>query len=141
MNIDDWTGTEISDDVIDQAAFWVAALDADDTQAVDYRPSTPLLETQLGFYAWLDKDPVHQMAFAQVSELWAKTSCLKHAEHMLEPSKILPFPKRAAKKSRNDGPLLQDQRVEVAAPEWAYNLVIGIISLGFVLSFVPLQIV
>jgi ferric-dicitrate binding protein FerR (iron transport regulator) len=147
MNIDDWTGTDISDDIIEEAAYWVAALDAEnaDEPLLVMASVSAVADIELPFYVWLNQDPVHQMAFAQVSELWAKTACLKHVEHLLEPSQVLAYPRRFAKSAKasnqgiiSDAPLLQDQRIETASPSWAYNLVIGIISFGFVVSFVPL---
>ena len=153
MNIDDWTGTQIGEDVIEQAAQWVAALDADNTQELKVTFKAHGLgevDTQQAFYTWLSQDPVHQMAFVQVSEIWAKTACLKHAEHLLEPSMVLSFPSRVSHQlsaennlhssfntNLSDPPLLQERYDEAASPAWVYYAVIGMISLGVLLSFSP----
>lgn len=149
MNIDDWIGTEISEEIIEQATQWVARLDADQEQ-IDLACESSLsatADTQALFYAWLDQAPVNQVAFAQVSELWAKTSCLKHMEHLLEPSQILTFPDRfkqhlqpSSKTTLSNTPLLQEQTIEVAAPAWTYHVVIGTIAVGFLASFLPIPL-
>jgi ferric-dicitrate binding protein FerR (iron transport regulator) len=128
MNIDDWTGTQISDEIIEQAAQWVALLDND---------SNPRnLASSPSFNEWLSQDPLHQVAFAQMSEIWAKTACLKHVEHLIDSSCVIAFPSTQTNRQQDviTTPLLKEQRVEVAAPPWAYHFAIAMITLGISLS-------
>ena len=82
MNIEEWSGYEVSELVLEEAANWIASLDSnslDDNQ-------------QITFYTWLQEHPSHQHAYLELSELWAKSSCINSMEHMVEKSKVLTFP-------------------------------------------------
>ncbi|WP_299075056.1 DUF4880 domain-containing protein [uncultured Paraglaciecola sp.] len=121
MNIEEWSGHEVSELVLEQAANWLAKLDSND-----------LPESQhIAFYVWLQAEPAHQHAYMELSELWAKSACIKGMEHMLEKSKVVPFPVQLPRVvSRPDMPQ------SLASPAWAYSLTIGLIFVGLSLPII-----
>lgn len=146
MNVNEWTGFNYSEELVEQAANWLGFLDgnlsADELGAstesfdilekgVKHLPHDKRLE----FFAWLSEDPQHQHVFADCCELWAKSSCLESFKSSINTSNILDFPKQnepplSIQSVFNDPPSSSQ-----AAPVWAYNLVLGLIIFGMSLPF------
>lgn len=115
MNIEEWSGYELSELVLEEAANWIAALD-----------SKTLDETgQIAFYDWLQAHPSHQHAYLELSELWAKSSCIKSMEHLVERSQVVSFPDKKIKAAPQAETLHPS-----SSPAWAYSLAIGLIFVG-----------
>ena len=121
MNIEEWSGYEVSESVLEQAAKWIAILDSknlDDNQ-------------QIAFYDWLQQHASHQQAYLELSELWAKSACIKSMEHLVETSKVMSFP------SHLPGFEIHAEIPQpIASPAWAYSLAIGLILVGLSLPIV-----
>ena len=121
MNIEEWSGYEVSESVLEEAANWIASLDSSSLDA----------NQQISFYTWLQEHPSHQHAYLELSELWAKSSCIKSMEHMVEKSKVVPFPSQTSR---------LDTQTEIsqpsASPAWAYSLAIGLIFVGLSLPII-----
>ncbi|MFT4938445.1 MAG: ferric-dicitrate binding protein FerR (iron transport regulator) [Paraglaciecola sp.] len=115
MSLDEWLGFGVPEDILERATQWIALLDsdtADDKQRAE-------------FFIWLEEDPLHAIAFEELSELWAKTSVIKNFHDLLDESKVLPFPHSMESK--------EIQQLVVPAHEsWLPTLTIGIIVLGFI---------
>ena len=149
MNLNEWTGTEYPEQIVEQATSWLGFLDGFvDTNSLKGEDSTSEILEQsmnklnltkrLEFFEWLGRDPRHQYIFADCCELWAKTSCLHSLKATLSYSNVLPLPKRNRKR-----PTLQISSLvgesyinSQQAPVWAYNLVIGLIVVGLSLPIV-----
>lgn len=115
MNIEEWSGYELSELVLEEAANWIASLDS---KTLDENG-------QIAFYDWLQAHPSHQNAYLEISELWAKSSCIKSMEHLVEKSQVVPFPDRITKSTtQSESPLPS------SSPAWAYSLAIGLIFVG-----------
>jgi ferric-dicitrate binding protein FerR (iron transport regulator) len=121
LNIEEWSGYEVSESVLEEAANWIASLDS---KSLDENQ-------QIGFYSWLQEHPSHQHAYLELSELWAKSSCIKSMEHMVEKSKVVPFPSQISR---------LDTQPEIpqpsASPAWAYSLAISLICVGLSLPII-----
>ena len=115
MNIEQWSGYEVSELVLEEAANWIASLDSkslDESQ-------------QIAFYEWLQAHPSHQHAYLELSELWAKSSCIKSMEHMVEKSQVVSFPDKKSKSA------IQPEALQPSSsPAWAYSVAIGLIFVG-----------
>jgi ferric-dicitrate binding protein FerR (iron transport regulator) len=115
LNIEEWSGFELSELVLEEAANWIAALD-----------SKTLDETgQIAFYDWLQAHPSHQHAYLELSELWAKSSCIKSMEHLVERSQVVTFPDKKIKAAPQP-----ESPQPISSPAWAYSLAIGLIFVG-----------
>jgi ferric-dicitrate binding protein FerR (iron transport regulator) len=121
LNIEEWSGYEVSEFVLDEAANWIAFLDS---KSVDEN-------RQIAFYTWLQAHPSHQHAYLELSELWAKSACIKSMEHMVEKSKVVPFPGQITK-LRISTEISQSS----SSPAWAYSLAIGLIFVGLSLPII-----
>ena|GEM_PF-5921705 len=146
MNIEQWSGYEVSSEVLEQAASWIAMLDSsqdkDFTQvenaAQTLRNHQALDSNQLfsagedihtHFFDWLQADPSHQQAYFELSEMWARSACAKSMSNIIDKSVVLPFP------SQSDIPpktLFTEASFgeQTASPSWAYPLTIGLILCG-----------
>lgn len=136
MNIEEWSGYEVSNEVLTQAASWIALLDDPDylqptdkshcQSAVDEaQVSGATTDVHTRFFDWLQADPSHQQAYFELSEMWARTACTKSMSDMIENSVVLPFP------SVSDATSLEANFTEqTASSSWAYSLTIGIILCG-----------
>jgi transmembrane sensor len=82
---DDWIGQNIPDEIMEQAAHWMALLDSNQVTEAD----------RGAFAAWLGEDPLHQGAFEELSEVWARLCMLSDVPAMIEHPKIVPFPASA----------------------------------------------
>lgn len=121
MNIEEWSGYEVSELVLEEAAIWIAALDSNNLDE----------SRQIAFYEWLQAHPSHQHAYLELSELWAKSSCIKSMEHMVEKSQVLPFPEQISNTATRS-PNMQTSR----SPAWVYSVAIGLIFVGLSLPLI-----
>lgn len=121
MNIEEWSGYEVSELVLEEAAKWIAFLDSKSEDE----------NRQTAFYTWLQAHPSHQHAYLELSELWAKSACIKSIEHMVEKSRVVPFPGQISRLS-NQTEILQP----TSSPAWAYSLAIGLIFIGLSLPII-----
>ena len=78
MSLEEWVGVGIPDEIVEQAISWVTLLDSDDAT----------LEHQVEFYQWLEADSIHQWAFEELSEFWAKSQLSKEHISLLEEDSI-----------------------------------------------------
>ncbi|MEP1445340.1 MAG: FecR/PupR family sigma factor regulator [Paraglaciecola sp.] len=115
MNIEEWSGYEVSESVLAEAANWIAMLDSDTLDE----------KGQIAFYDWLQAQPAHQHAYIELSEMWAKSSCIKSMEQLVEKSKVLPFPNPIPKQDTQP-----DNPQPTSSPAWLYSLAIGLIFVG-----------
>jgi transmembrane sensor len=81
-SLDDWTGLEIPEVVMEDAAGWMALLDSERCNEASH----------LAFANWLNEDPCHRMAFEELSEVWAKLRTLSDVEPLLDQPKVVRFP-------------------------------------------------
>ena len=136
MNIEEWSGYEVSNEVLTQAASWIALLDdPDNLQPNDQSLCQSTLdEVQMSgatkdvhtrFFDWLQADPSHQQAYFELSEMWARTACTKSMSNMIENSVVLPFPSAS-----DPSPVEPNFSEQAASSSWAYSLTIGIILCG-----------
>lgn len=135
MNIHEWQGDEIPPDVIQQAVIWIAMLDGLEEDAKD-------TDKRKQFYCWLNEDPIHQQAFAELSEIWAKIACLEVVREKIDVSQVLSFPhndNRAAPKAHQfEQPILSDELSSPAtySPDWLYKTTLAVVVFGLFLSLV-----
>lgn len=140
MNIEEWSGYEVSNEVLTQAASWIALLDnpsnsepseqsLHQTTVNEARMSGASTDVHTRFFDWLQADPSHQQAYFELSEMWARTACAKSMSDMIENSVVLPFPTAAdsLSSSLTVDPTFSEQ---TANSSWAYSLAIGIILCG-----------
>lgn len=78
----EWTGLDIPEVVMDDAAGWMALLDSERCDEASH----------LAFANWLNEDPCHRMAFEELSEVWAKLRTLSDIEPLLNQPKVVRFP-------------------------------------------------
>lgn len=79
---DDWIGQNIPDEIMEQAAQWMALLDSNQVTEAD----------RSAFAAWLGEDALHQGAFEELSEVWARLRMLSDIPAMVEHPNVIPFP-------------------------------------------------
>ena len=126
MNIEEWSGYEVSNEVLEQAACWIAALD-------DSQGSDGAEDMHTSFFDWLQASPSHQQAYFELSEIWARSACTKSMYDMINKSVVLPFPNQENIPSQ--GLLLEPSFAEHStSSSWAYTLTIGLIFCGL---FIP----
>ncbi|GAC15323.1 FecR/PupR family sigma factor regulator [Aliiglaciecola lipolytica] len=119
MSIEQWTGYEVSEATLLEAANWIASLDSNELND----------DQQIAFHQWLQSAPENQHAYLELSELWAKTACLNSMHEFIEKSVVIPFP--------TEKPEEKPQPVTYAAgPSWAYSLTIGLICFGMTLPII-----
>lgn len=82
MSVDEWVGYGIPEDVLDTASKWIAVLDSERVEE----------SVQNEFLLWLQQDDMHQVAFMELSELWARTSIIKQCHHLIEENQVIQFP-------------------------------------------------
>lgn len=126
----EWSGAKISEQAWLEASDWLARMDR---QEFD----------EISFSAWLYKHPDNSLAYFQLSEMWAKSACLREAEQYIERSSVITFPTPI---SADCGPMsvapeslpveiLADDQVVNDAPAWTYYLAIGLAVAGLISSF------
>lgn len=133
MNLHEWLGADIPTDVIQQTVDWIAVLDD-----IDGKPHLNCKKAD--FYQWLAADPVHQEAFAELSELWARTACLNSLMDKIETSQVIPFPRDKHNQTKLElppQPILADPMMCSAtfSPSWLYAVTLFTIGVGFVTPF------
>lgn len=139
MSFEEWAGYDLSQATLDEAAKWLVRLDALESK----EPSSTENKHMLDFYEWLEQDPSHQQAYYELSELWAKSACIKGAGHLLHTSTVLNF---SVNDTLNDKPNLLDdtslpmfsvspQVSSAAAPATYYKASIALILFGLFLPF------
>ena len=95
--MEEWTGFELSDEVLEEAAHWISVLDdiestklnslsqqGDDTN----NKSNVQREKLESFNIWLSSHPQHQQAYAEMSLLWAKSACIHEISDRLLASNV-----------------------------------------------------
>lgn len=117
---DDWLGQNIPDHILEDAASWLALLDSSNC--------TPRDRTQ--FARWLSEDPLHQGAFEELSEVWARLHTLSDIPAMIEHPDVIPFP------VRDETRIFRDN-LPAQKPEWSTLVasLIVIVGVFFHLSF------
>lgn len=146
MRIDEWAGIEVSEIVLQEAAQWIAELDNSANRAplevdeASYAANLALYEKkstarQLAFYDWLGRDPSHQQAYAELSEIWAKTACIKSMAAAIKTSKVIEMPVNAAKPFEiplfpNGKRASSSYEPTSFAPAWAYSASMVLILVG-----------
>lgn len=134
MNIDDWKGSDISEQVFEQATHWLVTLDA-----LDNLHDEEGAAVKRAFFEWLEADSAHSSAFAQMSDIWARSACLQGMEHLLDDTTIIQFPLNGnflegeSHNGISQVPIFNDSTASASAPSWMYYLAIGLIGFSFVL--------
>lgn len=98
----DWIGENIPDHIMSDAASWVALLDSGSCTASD----------RVAFARWLNEDPLHQGAFEELSEIWARLHTLSDVSAMIEHPDVIPFPAEREVAAF-------DNELRVRRPEWS----------------------
>jgi hypothetical protein len=97
MSMEEWTGFELSDKVLEEAADWISVLDEiestecigfNEIQAEVYEQSNIKREKLASFNRWLGAHPQHQQAYAEMSLLWAKSACIDEISDRLCASNV-----------------------------------------------------
>ncbi|MFC3093275.1 DUF4880 domain-containing protein [Alteromonas sediminis] len=132
MNIHEWLGEDVPAAVVEKAIDWIAVLD-------DLENKPEEQAKRIAFYQWLGEDAAHQQAFAELSEMWAKTACLESLKSKIDASQVIPFPLKSqqnkpASKWGNQ-PLLADSMMcsNTFAPSWLYGVTLVTMCLGLIL--------
>jgi len=133
MNLHEWLGADIPPEVIQQAVEWIAVLD-------DVEHQAGATKEKADFYQWLAAAPVHQEAFAELSELWARTACLNSLIDKIDTSVVIPFQREKHNHSAEPfppQPLLADPMMcsSTFSPSWLYGVTLLTIGIGFITPF------
>lgn len=98
MSMEEWTGFELSDQVLDEAAQWISALDQIESAKLsdpnrlhansNHQTDTKTFES---FNQWLSANPQHQQAYAEMSLIWAKSACIHGMSANLCATNVFPF--------------------------------------------------
>jgi transmembrane sensor len=80
--IDGWLGENIPDEMMEEAASWMALLDSSGCTPAD----------RARFAQWLSADPLHHGAFGELSEVWARLRILSDVPVLVEHPNVVPFP-------------------------------------------------
>jgi hypothetical protein len=95
--MEEWTGFELSDKVLEEAAHWISVLDDIEStesiglsikQAEAFKQSNIKREKLASFNRWLGAHPQHQQAYAEMSLLWAKSACIHEISERLCASNV-----------------------------------------------------
>ena len=116
----DWLGTNIPDVVMDDAASWMAILDAERCNVAD----------RAAFAQWLDEDPSHRWAFEEISEVWAKLRTLNDVEPLLQQPEVTCLP-NVSDATASPG-LLGSDKVH---SDWSTLAVSVLVGIGALLHF------
>jgi ferric-dicitrate binding protein FerR (iron transport regulator) len=95
VSLEEWVGVGIPDEIVEQAIAWVTLLDSDDAT----------LEQQVEFYRWLETDSIHQWAFEELSEFWAKSQLSKEHIALLDEDSITNLNELTSVTNQNDRPI------------------------------------
>ncbi|MFT5813175.1 MAG: hypothetical protein ACI9VT_000915 [Psychroserpens sp.] len=118
MSLEEWVGVGIPDEIVEQAISWVTLLDSDDAT----------LEQQVEFYQWLEADSIHQWAFEELSEFWAKSQMTKEHIALLDDSSVTNLNKLISSTNNDNLPISKYPTYEVMSLALiAVGLIIGVI--------------
>jgi transmembrane sensor len=112
---DDWLGQKIPDHIMEDAATWMALLDSSNCTSAD----------RIGFARWLSTDPLHQGAFEELSEVWAKLHMLSDVSAMVDHPDVIPFPVQAENREFQDE--VKPRRSEWSTLTTSLLIVVGVI--------------
>lgn len=99
--MEEWTGFELSDEVLEEAAHWISVLDEiESTEFISVSKKHDGENKQLNikreklesFNQWLCAHPQHQQAYAEMSLLWAKSACIHEISDRLCASNVFALP-------------------------------------------------
>lgn len=110
-----WIGESIPDAIMDDAASWMAVLDAERCNEGD----------RLAFARWLDEDTQHRWAFEELSEVWARLRTLTDVEPMLQSPNVVPITNNKSAAA----PLILSEPVPLRS-DWSTLAAISIVVLG-----------
>jgi hypothetical protein len=118
VSLEEWVGVGIPDEIVEQAISWVTLLDSDNAT----------LEQQVEFYQWLEADSIHQWAFEELSEFWAKSQLSKKHISLLEEDSIINLNELISSTDNDMQPTLKYPIYEVTSLVLiVIGLVIGVI--------------
>lgn len=89
---DDWLGQNIPDNIMEDAAHWMALLDSNECTPAD----------RVAFARWLSADPLHQGGFEELSEVWARLHTLSDVPALVDHPDVIPFPVKAENTAFHD---------------------------------------
>ena len=115
---DGWIGENIPDEIMESAASWLALLDSADCTPAD----------RAAFARWLSADSLHQGAFEELSEVWARLRILSDVPQLAESPNVVPFPIAAEKRVFAD-------EIAPRTPEWSTLAASLIVIIGCILHF------
>ena len=101
MSMEEWTGFELSEQVLEEAGQWISALDeieSAELNGLHHLPAGVAVQTNANqktlesFNQWLSANPQHQQAYAEMSLLWAKSACINEISDRLCASNVFAFP-------------------------------------------------
>lgn len=125
MQLDEWLGIGIPDEVMEQASAWLARLDADHVS----------LDERQRLSVWLDEDPLHRWAFEELSLLYARAATLSRVRGQIDAPKVMIFPHATPRSA----PHATSQAAAEAEPartrggQWQFVIALLLIAVG--LSF------
>jgi hypothetical protein len=99
--MEEWTGFELSEQVLEEAGQWISALEEIESAELNglyHLPAGALVQTNSNqktlesFNQWLSANPQHQQAYAEMSLLWAKSACINEISDRLCASNVFALP-------------------------------------------------
>lgn len=117
-SLQDWIAGDIPEAITEDAARWMARLDAECCTEAD----------RLAFARWLDEDPQHRWAFQELSEVWARLRTLADVKPLLEQPVVHRLP------SARPAALVAAATGKTAAPRRELSTLVAslLVILGFV---------
>jgi len=110
--MEEWTGFELSEEVLEEAGYWIAVLDEIEAAELESvkNASTAFIDCEQlpagaamqakskqqiieSFNEWLSAHAQHQQAYAEMSLLWAKSACIHEISDRLNASNVFTLPK------------------------------------------------
>lgn len=123
-DIEDWTGRNIPEVVLQDAAAWLALLDSDRCNAAD----------RLAFARWLAEDRCHQWAYEELSEVWARLHTLADVRPLLAGPKVVSLVDRAS--SFDHAVAVRDARPRAGgSSDWTGLAAAVLVVAGFVSNY------
>ncbi|WP_417318756.1 FecR family protein [Emcibacter sp.] len=114
MSMDEWIGEKIPDDILDEAAMWIARLDSEEADRYDRKE----------FALWLEQDPLHGQAYGELTPVWARMNTLGELKDAIGTGNvvsILPAARKTLADDENASPI----------PQWGIVTAIVLIFVGF----------